>query len=335
MAYYRRKDGLYEAIRVIDGKRVAFRGKTQAAVEKKMREYKNRAETGPKFEEVADLWWSQHEPTLAWNTIKSYKPAYERASAWFGGEYVQRITAADIQDYITDFAKQMRSQKNVNTQLQIIRQILDYASIKGYIMANPAKSVKAPRGLARNFRQPPTAEEIKTIKENAGVHLLPALIYYTGMRWGEALGLKWEDIDFSRKLIRIERSVYYVSTRPEVKAPKTEKGKRKVPLLGALEALLSDERRKGYIFTPDGGKSLLWRSQAQRLYKSFQDQTGLTITAHQIRHGYATALFEAGVEPKVAQQLLGHAQISTTMDIYTHVREDMITAAARKMENAL
>lgn len=335
MAFYRRKDGLYEAIRVIDGKRVAFRGKTQAAVERKMREYKNRAEKGPKFSEIADSWWDQHEPTLAWNTIKSYKPAVERASAWFGGEYVQRITAADVQDYITDFAKQMRSQKNVNTQLQIIRQILDFAAIKGFIQANPAKSVKPPRGLARSFREPPTEEEIKIIKENAGVHLLPALIYYTGMRWGEAMALKWEDIDFKRKLIRIERSVYYVSTRPEVKAPKTEKGKRKVPLLGALEAVLSDKRGKGYIFTPDNGKTLLWRSQAQQLYKSFQVQTGLTITAHQIRHGYATALFEAGVEPKIAQQLLGHAQISTTMDIYTHVREDMIAAAARKMEEKL
>ena len=335
MAFYRRKDGLYEAIRVIDGKRVAFRGKTQAAVERKMREYKNRAEKGPKFKEVADLWWSQHEPTLAYNTTKSYKPAVERASAWFGKEYVQKITAEDVQDYITDFSKQLRSQKNVNTQLQIIRQILDFAALKGYIPANPAKSVKPPRGLSRNFRQPPTEEEIKIIKEKAGEHLLPALIYYTGMRWGEALALKWEDIDFQRKLIRIERSVYYVSTRPEIKAPKTEKGKRKVPLLGALEALLSDKKGKGYLFTPDNGKSLLWESQAHRIYKNFQDQTGLSITAHQIRHGYATALFEAGVEPKVAQQLLGHAQISTTMDIYTHVREDMIAAAARKMENAL
>lgn len=335
MAYYRRKDGLYEAIRVIDGKRVAFRGKTQAAVEKKMREYKNRAENGPTFKEVAEEWWAGHEPTLAYNTTKSYKPAYERAAAWFGNEYVQKITAADVQEYIVDFSRQMRSQKNVNTQLQIIRQILDYAAVKGLIPANPAKSVKPPRGLARSFRQPPTAEEIKIIKENAGVHLLPALIYYTGMRWGEALALKWEDFDFQRKLIRIERSVYYVSTRPEIKSPKTESGFRKVPLLGALEAAVSDKRSKGYLFTPDGGKSLLWESQAHRIYKNFQDQTGLTITAHQIRHGYATALFEAGVEPKVAQKLLGHAQISTTMDIYTHVREDMIASAARLMENSL
>ena len=167
------------------------------------------------------------------------------------------------------------------------------------------------------------------------MHLLPALIYYTGMRWGEALALKWEDIDFSRKQIKIERSVYYVSTRPAIKEPKTESGKRKVPLLQPLETALNHKRQKGYIFTPDHGKSLLWESQAQGLYKKFQKETGIEVTAHQIRHGYATALFEAGIEAKIAQKLLGHAQITTTLDIYTHVRDEMLENAALRMENFL
>ena len=300
-----------------------------------MRDYKEKKDKKPLFSEIADLWWEQHEPTIAYNTTKSYKPAYERASSYFGKYEVDTITAQEIQEYITDFSKEGRSQKNVVTQLQIIRQILDFAALKGHISANPAKSVKPPRGLSRNYRQAPTPEEIQKIKENAGVHLLPALIYYTGMRWGEALALKWEDIDFQKKQIKIERSVYYISTRPAIKGPKTEKGKRKVPLLGALETALRHERQKGYIFSPDRGKSLLWESQAHGLYKKFQKETGLKITAHQIRHGYATALFEAGIEAKIAQKLLGHAQIATTMDIYTHVREEMLEAAALRMENFL
>lgn len=60
--------------------------------------------------------------------------------------------------------------------------------------------------------------------------------------------------------------------------------------------------------------------------------SGVTVTPHQIRHGYATALFECGVDAKTAQALLGHAQISTTMDIYTHVCSDAISAAAEKMK---
>ena len=329
--YYKRPDGLYEAIRVINGKRVAFRGKTVSALEKKMREYKESASRARKFKEVADEWWDQHEPTIAYNTAKSYKPAYERAVAWFGKRDISKITVQDVSEYIIEFSKELRSQKNVNTQLQIIRQILDYAALKGEIPVNPAKSVKAPRGLPREYRQAPTTKEIQIIKDNAEKHLLPALIYYTGCRWGEALALKWEDIDFQRKTIKIERSVFYRSTRPEIKAPKTESGKRNVPLLGAIESVLRPRIGRGYIFTPDNGKSLLWESPAQGLYKRFQKETGLKITAHQIRHAYATALLESGVEAKIAQKLLGHAQISTTMDIYTHVREDLITAAAEKM----
>lgn len=332
--YYKRPDGLYEAIRVINGKRIAFRGRTVSEVERKMRGYKEKADKTPAFDEIADLWWEELEPTLAYNTTKSYIPALERAKAEFQGEEIGSITVHEISDFITHFSRQGRSQKNVTTQLQIIRQICDYAAKKGIIPANPAKSVQIPRGLPKNHRLPPTPEEIQIIKENAKKHLLPALIYYTGARIGEALALRWEDFDFSRKLIRIERSVYYVSTRPEIKEPKTESGKRKVPLLGALESALPKVKKRGYIFSPDNGKTLLWESQARHLFDLFQKETGVTATAHQIRHGYATALLEAGVEAKVAQKLLGHAQISTTLDIYTHVRDSMIADAASKMENS-
>lgn len=68
-----------------------------------------------------------------------------------------------------------------------------------------------------------------------------------------------------------------------------------------------------------------------KLYDKYRAQTGVTVTPHQIRHGYATALFENGIDPKTAQVLLGHAQLSTTMDIYTHVCEDVIKEAAEKM----
>lgn len=331
MSYYRRPDGLYEAIRVIDGKRIAFRARKISDLERKIREYKSR-DTAVLFAAVADEWWTGHEKTIAYNTAKSYRPAVERAKEEFGKEKISEITPQQIAGYISRFAKQGRSQKNVNTQLQIIRQVFDYAAVNGLVTANPAQPVKSPRGLPRNFRTPPTPAEVKIIKETAKSHLLPALIYYTGARFGEALALRWEDVDFKSKRITINKSVYYVSTTPKIKQPKTAKGTRKVPLLDALEAHLSPQKARGYIFTQDGGKSPLFRSQAERLFKSWQKETGLTITAHQIRHGYATALLEAGIDAKIAQVLLGHAQISTTLDIYTHVRDDFLTTAAAKMD---
>lgn len=67
-------------------------------------------------------------------------------------------------------------------------------------------------------------------------------------------------------------------------------------------------------------------------FRRYQKESGVAVTPHQIRHGYATALFESGIDAKTAQALLGHAQISTTMDIYTHVREEALAEAAEKMD---
>lgn len=329
--YYRRPDGLYEAIRVIDGKRVAFRAKKPQDVDRKIREYRSGQDEKKKFDAVADEWWNEHEPTIAWNTQKSYLPALERAKANFRGAAVSKITAQDVDSFVREFSRGGRSQKVVTTQLQIVRQILGYAVLKGYAATNAAQVVKPPRGLPREYRQPPTNAEVKAIKELAGQHFLPALIYYTGMRWGEAMGLRWEDIDREAKLIHIRRSVYYVSTKPMIKTPKTDMGIRVVPLLDALAAVMPKGKLRGYLFTEEDGKSLLARSRAARLWSDWQKDAGTTLTAHQVRHGYATALLEAGVDAKVAQRLLGHAQISTTLDIYTHVRDEAVRDAAARM----
>lgn len=332
--YYRRPDGLYEAIRVIDGKRVAFRAKKVSDVDRKIREYHNAQTEKRQFKAVAEEWWDQHEPTLAWNTVKSYQPAYGRAVAWFGKENVSKITPRDVDEFVSDFAKGGRSQKVVNTQLQIVRQILSFAVRRNYAETNAAREVKAPRGLPRSYRQPPTKEEIQTIKDMAADHFLPALIYYTGLRWGEAMGLRWEDIDRKAKRVYVRRSVYYVSTSPHIKEPKTERGNRVLPLLDGLAAVLPKKQGRGWVFSPDGGKTLLGRSQASRIWSDWQKAADTELTAHQVRHGYATALLEAKVEPKVAQRLLGHAQLATTMDIYTHVRDDSIKEAENLMNGA-
>lgn len=99
-------------------------------------------------------------------------------------------------------------------------------------------------------------------------------------------------------------------------------------------AVLPKGKLRGYLFTEEDGKTLLSRSRASRLWSEWQKEAGTTLTAHQVRHGYATALLEAGVDPKVAQKLLGHAQISTTLDIYTHVRDEAIKDAAARMNTA-
>lgn len=342
--YYVRPNGLHESIikvTLADGttKRKAFRGKTDTEVYNKIKAWGREAASHPAgvlFRVEARAWWNAIEPTLEHNTIKSYRPAYERAVAHFGNEVAAKITAQDIDRYIKDFSA-VRARKTVVTQLQVIRQILRQAELDGVIQYNPAHAVKPPRNLPQTRREAPGKEEIQRIKDSVELPfgLFAFLIYHTGCRRGEALALTGKDIDRKRGLVHITKSVYHEGNKPRLKRPKTEKGVRDVPLLSALDRALSGRLGRGFLFSLDGGETPLTNDQVTELYNQYRESSGVTVTPHQIRHGYATALFENGISPKTAQTLLGHAQLSTTMDIYTHVCEDVISEAAKIMERGL
>ena len=335
--YYVRPDGLHETIIRINGKRKAFRGKTDKEVWDKVkafdREQAQRDAAAPvTFGQIADAWWAEIEPTLEHNTQKSYRPALARAKKEFAGRAPGEITAKEIDQYIKDFSA-TRARKTVVTQLQIIRQIFRKAEVDGVISYNPASAVKPPRNLPQAHRDAPPPEEIQRIKDSVSLPfgLFAYLVYYTGCRRGEALALTGADIDRKKNLVHIKKSVYHVGNSPHIKQPKSDAGCRDVPLLPALAKLLPKKLGKGYLFAePDG--SLLTNDHYTALYDAYRDASGVTVTAHQIRHGYATALLESGVDPKTIQVLLGHAQLSTTMDIYTHVRDGQLRAAAEKMK---
>ena len=334
--YYVRPDGLHESIITVNGKRKAFRGKTDREVWNKIKTYRAEAEK-PKtvpFESVAHAWWNEIEPTLAANSLRNYSPAYERAVSQFGPEDVATITAKEIETYINQFAK-THAKKTVITQRQIIRQILNKAQREGYIAFNAAESVLLPKNLTQKKRHAPPAAQIQKIKNSISDEfgLFAFLIYYTGCRRGEAEGLMYEDIDREKMRISIRRSVCTVDGNPFVKEPKTAAGIRPVPLLPALAAVLPDKKH-GFIFSPDGGKSPLPDWIVSRRYAAYQKRTGVTVSPHEIRHGYATALHEAGVDYKTAQQFLGHAQLSTTMDIYTDILDNSLDKVAAQMDAA-
>ena len=340
--YYVRPDGLHETILRINGKRKAFRGKTDREVWEKVKafdraaaeaEAQQAAKEATTFATLANRWWDEIEPTLEHNSTKNYRPALKRAKDEFGDCQVSEITAQMIDAYIHDFSA-TRARKTAATQLQIIRQILRFAVVQGALPYNPAEALRLPKGLKVTYRMPPDEDQVKLIKAHAKdtpFGLFAALVYYTGCRRGEALALTGADIDRKAKRISITKSVYYVGNYAQIKQPKTEKGTREVPLLDALDKLLPKRLPKGYLFAEPNGEPLT-DDHFFDAYKKYQQATGVTVTPHQIRHGYATALYECGVDFKTMQALLGHAQLSTTMDIYTHVRQNSIKAAEEKMQ---
>ncbi len=194
-----------------------------------------------------------------------------------------------------------------------------------------------------------TANQLETFldgvqgdKLGAAYHLLAS----TGMRRGEALGLRWSDADLDAGRAAIRQTVIAVNHVPTFGTPKTAKGRRTLSLDDNTVTVLREHRKRqlaerllmgagwtdhGLVFCRvDGG--LL---HPERFTRSFSDrvrQLGLPkIRLHDLRHGWATMALSAGVHPKVVQERLGHANIGITLDTYSHVTEGLHDDAAERV----
>lgn len=320
--YYVRPDGLHEAIRTINGKRVAFRGRTDAEVEQKMIAYQEKEERGPMFKEVAEKWQEQHFPSLTPGTLKGYKSAYDRAVARFGDMPIKELTLNDIDALLQNMGKQQFAKKTVSNQRLVINLICRSAVLDGILKFNPCAEAKVPKGLKHTPRLLPSDEELEIVKNNWNQPggLLPYFILYTGCRKGEALALTFKDIDRKKKIITINKSVAFNNQQPYLKEPKTTAGIREIILLDNLADVLPRGIGNALLF-PGRNGSYMRQAEYERAWKRWQKSVGVTLTAHQLRHGYATMLFEAGISERDAMYLMGHTDITLTRNIYTHIRK--------------
>lgn len=156
-----------------------------------------------------------------------------------------------------------------------------------------------------------TPEQVASLED---IPLGVALGLYAGLRRGECCGLRWEDIDLPGGLIHVVRQRIRAGGELIITDPKSAAGKRDVPIAPELYTLLRKHWQfSGYIYpnTPEH----LSRSSAAYLRRSL----GERYHYHELRHTYLTRLVRAGVNPKVCQYIAGHADINTTMRVYTHI----------------
>lgn len=321
----KRKDGRWqEALTVtVNGrpKRRYFYGRTKAEVLRKIAAAKDREENGPPMDAVISEWLPVYRQRVSPNTYRPASAAARRAADAFAGVPVSQLTPAMISRFVASVAAtRHEAKKTAELQRCVVSLACAYAIEQGWITSNPARDAVMPRGLKSTPREMPSAEDIAHIKAGAdlpgGMFALWAL--YTGLRRGELLALRWEDVDMASRTVRVSRSLIYDGKSAYVKSPKTAAGVRVVPLPDRLAEHLRPGR--GPVFPgADGG--YMPRGVANRMWDRFRAAAGVSCTPHQLRHAYATMLYEASVDGKEAQALLGHAQLSTTMDVYTHVRE--------------
>ena len=342
--YYQRKDGLYEAIRTINGKRVAFRGKTDREVERKMREYKEKEERGKMFAEVADEWLIAREGEISEATQVHYDISARSAKDFFDMP-IKQIAPLDVKRYISHLAKQGYASGTVKLKLSTLKQIFSYAVIEGYIDISPAVELKIPKGLPNGKRNALTEEQEEIVKKSgiektAPFWLFPYLLLYTGLRRGEAAALTYTDIDRKNMVIHVNKKVSYVhGNKPKLENfLKSKNGLRDVPLLPPLANALP-KNAIGLVFPSESGEYMT-DSQIRRSWQRYCREVGLVddsgdklnypITPHCLRHSYATICYEAGLDPRAAAQFLGD-DVKTLEAVYTHLRDGKKMSAAEKL----
>lgn len=299
-----------------------FYGKTKKEVLEKISAFREEQSTGRLFSVVADEWWEEHEKDLAANTKKQYRPALARLKTAFGSTPIRQLRPPHVNRFLQEQARTHHwAQKTAKTQLMVANLICSYAVKMGDCDYNPARELEVPKGLTKKERQMPSDEDIKRIKTSRGCTFgdFAYWLLYTGLRRSELLALTWEDVDMEAREITVNKSIYQVNNKVYVKPPKTEKGNRIVPLLDRLAAVITPGT--GLIFPDYKTGGYINENHFQTLWEKYRRESGVSCTPHQLRHAFATMCFEADIDESDLQYILGHAQISTTKDIYTQIRK--------------
>lgn len=235
----------------------------------------------------------------------------------------------------------------------VLRQALNQALRWGRVTRNVALVVEGPR-VEKYKITPLTPEQAEHLLDAAAGHRLDQVYRLTlslGLRQGEVLGLRWEDVDFAQRAIRISGAIQQIGGKIQRVTPKTAASERTLPLTPLLLRSLAahqeaQEREKqelgaewhehGLVFPSEVGTPLAPRN-LQRHFKGVLKKAGLpkTIRFHDLRHSCATFLIAQGVHPRVVMELLGHSQISVTMNTYGHVLPDTQRDAAAKLDMLL
>lgn len=335
-----RKDGRYQGSYCDDKGRHYVYDRDPEKLYRKLQSLSDSKEKAPPtFREIAEDWERQHREEITQRTWNNYEPHYNAILLKHGNKPIRDVTAMEVVAHLTAAKQQGYSATVVNTIRSIYRMIFDYAIAHDLAQFNPVMSVRLPKGLKRGKRIAPTDDQIKTIFANsdAPFGLFPMFLLCTGLRKSEALALTWDDIDFHDREITVTKSLEYVNgAKPTIKPPKTEAGNRTVPIIDLLYDKLQQARSasaSALLFPAPtsnrggAGGGLMTLRGYEGAWLRYCETAGLmedgkpSLTAHNLRHGTATLMFELGVDELTAQRILGHSRIEITREIYTELRE--------------
>lgn len=267
----------------------------------------------------AEYWLPIHKADVKPNTLNAYRSILAHVLPPISALRLCDVTSDDIALTFSRLAGMSASY--IHKARILTTAIFQSAVDAGYLLRNPcaASSIKPPKGTKGTHRAI-TDEERQLILTVAHRMQLPALIMlYCGLRRGEVLALTADDIHGDE--LTVSKAVSFTSNRPIISNPKTESGKRTVPVPSILSPFLSD--LSGFIATGANGQPMTEQAY-QRGWESYQKALSaaaghpVTIRAHDLRHSYCTMLRDAGVDMHQAIIWMGHADEKMILRVYDH-----------------
>ncbi|MFS9319388.1 site-specific integrase [Streptococcus parasanguinis] len=306
----------------------------------------------PTFEELASLWLENYRTTVKASTFENVKSKVEKMTEEHFKELkLKKITVAYCQRVVIELSK---SYILYNHYLSVINRIFKYAVLMDILNSNPFDKVIKPksRQVQRkgNFLTKEELKEFLKLAQTATLSYFFPLVHlmsYTGLRQGEALALKWSDIDFENKKITVDKTAVRIKEKQTLQTPKTKNSKRVISIdpttLSILKSWKKDQIKiyfkngkhfegdDNFIFTNERADWVQIHNFIPYFKCFVTDHKLKPITPHGLRHTHASLLFSAGVEPKNISDRLGHSTVQITLDLYTHITEEQRTDTVEKL----
>jgi integrase len=360
----RRKDGLYMArytVQTATGtKRKTLYGKNREVVAEKLVDALSNRNQGLVFDagsqtvgEYMEQWLqTSARESVRESTYESYRNQVRRyVVPAIGRVKLKRLSAMQIQGMYRAMLDRGLSPRTVQYTHAVLHRALRQAVRWGLVPRNVSEDVDRPR-LRREEIRPLNRHQARHLLNTTGesgdrFEALYVLALHTGMRPGELLGLKWEDVNFDEGGLQLNRAL----AGKNLTAPKTKRSRRRIDLSTASIAALKAHRKRqleermqkaglwrdhGLVFPSTVGTPLFHRNVV-RAFKDLLKRAGLpqSTRLYDLRHTCATLLLGSNVHPKYVQELLGHASIALTLDTYSHVLKGMDGGIGGAMDEAL
>lgn len=288
------------------------------------------------FGEIFEKWWPEKKKLIRKSSASNYYLSWASIEPIIKDVSPETFGQSQAQALVNRLVERGLGAKSIHDRLALLKMMLIYIREDLQTQVPPMNwRLRLPtpqRRLIKNFDRAEAKRVLKYVRKEiiAGKprRVSVALALMAGLRIGEVCGLRWEDFDFKRRTFVVQRTVNIFhdkemgGTDMVVGPPKTSAGYREVPVHPILMKLLrlaygKIEQLDGYVLT--GTDDPAAPRATRESFDRFSERNNLTkINFHGLRHTFATILIEAGVDVKAVSDILGHANVATTYDLYVH-----------------